>query len=219
MFTGIVEEIGRITRIEQRGENRRITVTAEHAPKELHTGNSVSVSGVCLTALDIKPGSSEVGSFCADLAPETWVRTSFSRIHEGALVNLELPMKADGRFGGHIVQGHVDGVGKLIAFERIAESDNWWLHIELPDDVEKYTVYKGSISIEGISLTVAKLEKNRCTIAIIPHTVEMTNLHSLKPGDPVNLEADLIAKYVEKMMKGDADESSLTVEDLVQQGF
>lgn len=219
MFTGIVEEIGRITRIEQRGENRRITVTAEHAPKELQTGNSVSVSGVCLTALDIKPGASEVGSFCADLAPETWVRTSFSRIHEGALVNLELPMKADGRFGGHIVQGHVDGVGKLIAFDRIAESENWWLHIELPDDVEKYTVYKGSISIEGISLTVAKLEKNRCTIAIIPHTVEMTNLHSLKPGDPVNLEADLIAKYVEKMMKGDADESSLTVEDLVQQGF
>ena len=213
MFTGIVEEVGRITRIEQRGENRRITVSAEHAPKGLKTGDSVSVSGVCLTALDIKPGS-----FCADLAPETWIRTSFSRVHEGTLVNLELPMKADGRFGGHIVQGHVDGVGKLTAFERIAESGNWWLHIELPHDVEKYTVYKGSISIEGISLTVAQLEKNRCTIAIIPHTVEMTNLHSLKPGDPVNLEADLIAKYVEKMMNGDA-ESSLTVEDLVQQGF
>jgi riboflavin synthase len=213
MFTGIVEEVGRITRIEQCGENRRITVSAEHAPKELKTGDSVSVSGVCLTALDIKPGS-----FCADLAPETWIRTSFSRVHEGTLVNLELPMKADGRFGGHIVQGHVDGVGKLTAFERIAESGNWWLHIELPHDVEKYTVYKGSISIEGISLTVAQLEKNRCTIAIIPHTVEMTNLHSLKPGDPVNLEADLIAKYVEKMMNGDA-ESSLTVEDLVQQGF
>jgi riboflavin synthase len=213
MFTGIVEEVGRITRIEQRGENRRITVSAEHAPKELKTGDSVSVSGVCLTALDIKPGS-----FCADLAPETWIRTSFSRVHEGTLVNLELPMKADGRFGGHIVQGHVDGVGKLTAFERIAESGNWWLHIELPHDVEKYTVYKGSISIEGISLTVAQLEKNRCTIAIIPHTVEMTNLHSLKPGDPVNLEADLIAKYVEKMVNGDA-ESSLTVEDLVQQGF
>ena len=173
MFTGIVEEVGRITRIEQRGENRRITVSAENAPKELQTGNSVSVSGVCLTALDIKPGS-----FCADLAPETWVRTSFSRIHEGGLVNLELPMKADGRFGGHIVQGHVDGVGKLTAFERIAESENWWLHIELPDDVAKYTVYKGSISIEGISLTVAQLENNRCTIAIIPHTVETTNLHS-----------------------------------------
>jgi len=214
MFTGIVEEIGRVTRIEQRGENRRITVTAERTPKELKTGESVAVSGVCLTALNIKPGS-----FCADLAPETWVRTSFSRIQEGALVNLELPMKADGRFGGHIVQGHVDGVGRLMAFERIAESENWWLHIEMPEDVEKYTVFKGSISIEGISLTVAKLEQNRCTIAVIPHTVEKTNLHSLKPGDPLNLEADLIAKYVEKMMHGENSEKSLTIEDLVQQGF
>src|SRR5580700_759634 len=214
MFTGIVEEVGRVTSIEQRGENRRITVAAANTPKELKPGDSVAVSGVCLTAVDIKPGS-----FCADLAPETWARTSFSRIHEGALVNLELPMKSDGRFGGHIVQGHVDGVGKLIALERIAESENWWLHIELPDAVEKYTVYKGSISIEGISLTVAKLERNLCTIAIIPHTVEMTNLHSLKPGDPVNLEADLIAKYVEKMMNRDSDDGSLTVEDLVRQGF
>jgi riboflavin synthase len=214
MFTGIVEEVGRITRIEERGENRHITIAAERTPKELETGNSVSVSGVCLTALDIKPGF-----FCADLAPETWVRTSFSRMHEGALVNLELPMKAHGRFGGHIVQGHVDGVGKVISFERIADSENWWLEIALPDEVEKYTVFKGSISIEGISLTVAKLEKNRCTIAIIPHTVEMTNLHSLKPGDPVNLEADLIAKYVEKMMRREPAESSLTIEELVEQGF
>jgi riboflavin synthase len=214
MFTGIIEEVGRVSRIEQRGENRRITVAAQHAPKELKPGDSVAVSGVCLTALNIKPGS-----FSADLAPETWARTSFSRMHEGALVNLELPMKADGRFGGHVVQGHVDGVGKVIELERIADSENWWLHIELPSEIEKYTVYKGSISIEGISLTVAKLEGRRCTIAIIPHTVEMTNLHSLRPGDPVNLEADLIAKYVEKMMSVNPAESSLTVEELVRQGF
>ena len=214
MFTGIVEEVGRVTRIEERGENRRITIASENAPKELKAGHSVAVSGVCLTALDIKPGS-----FCADLAPETWVRTSFSRMHEGALVNLELPMKADGRFGGHIVQGHVDGIGTLIALERIADSENWWLRIELPRDVEKYTVYKGSVCIEGISLTVAKLEGGICTVAIIPHTVEMTNLNSLKPGDPVNLEADLIAKYVEKMMTGEPAESTLTVEELVRQGF
>jgi len=213
MFTGIVEEVGKVISIEQRGENRRITIAAKHTPKELGTGQSVAVSGVCLTALDIKPES-----FCADLAPETWVRTSFSRMHEGALVNLELPMKADGRFGGHIVQGHVDGVGKLVSFQRIADSENWWLEIEMPGEVEKYTVFKGSISIEGISLTVAKIEQRRCTIAIIPHTVEMTNLHSLKPGDPVNLEADLIAKYVEKMMKGES-QSSLTIESLVEQGF
>jgi riboflavin synthase len=214
MFTGIVEEVGRVTRIEQRGENRRITVTAKNTPDELKTGDSIAVSGVCLTALDIKPGS-----FCADLAPETWGLTSFSRIREGALVNLELPMKADGRFGGHVVQGHVDGVGKLIALDCIADSENFWLRLELPRDVEKYTVYKGSICIEGISLTVAKLEGKLCTVAIIPHTVEMTNLNSLLPGDPVNLEADLIAKYVEKMMTREPAGSSLTVEELVRQGF
>jgi riboflavin synthase len=214
MFTGIVEEVGHIGRIERHGENRRITIAAERTPKELATGDSVAVSGVCLTALDIKPGS-----FSADLAPETWVRTSFSRMREGALVNLELPMKADGRFGGHIMQGHVDGVGKLTALERIADSENWWLEIELPDEVEKYTVFKGSLAIEGISLTVAKLERNRCSVAIIPHTVEMTNLHSLKPGDPVNLEADLIAKYVEKMTISNRDAPRFTIEELVEQGF
>jgi riboflavin synthase len=214
MFTGIVEEVGRVSRIEQRGDNRRITITANATPKELKAGDSVSVSGVCLTALDIKPGS-----FCADLAPETWERTSFSRIHESAPVNLELPMKATGRFGGHIVQGHVDGVGKLIALERVADSENFWLRIEMPREVEKYTVYKGSICIEGISLTVAKLEGRECTVAIIPHTVEMTNLNSLKPGDPLNLEADLIAKYVEKMITNEPTETTLTVEELVRQGF
>src|SRR5436305_10112912 len=158
MFTGIIEEVGTVSRIEQRGENRRITVAAGNLLRELKTGDSISVSGVCLTALDIQPGS-----FCADLAPETWKRTSFSRMHQGAQVNLELPMKADGRFGGHIVQGHVDGTGKLVAFDRIPDSENWWLHIELPPELDKYVVYKGSIAIEGISLTVAKVEDRVCT--------------------------------------------------------
>ena len=214
MFTGIVEEVGKIVSIHQSGQNRRITIQAENTPRELSPGASVAVSGVCLTALDIKPTT-----FCADLAPETWVRTSFSRIHQNALVNLELPMKADGRFGGHIVQGHVDGVGKLISFEQIEDSGNWWLDIEVPPEIAKYTVYKGSLSIEGISLTVAKIEGNRCAVAIIPHTVEMTNLGSLQPGDPVNLEADLIAKYVEKMMHAEAAAGSLTIDSLVEQGF
>jgi riboflavin synthase len=214
MFTGIIEEVGRIAKIEQKGENRRVTIASSHVSQELHTGDSVAVSGVCLTALDIKPDS-----FSANLAPETWRRTSFSRIHEGALVNLELPMKADGRFGGHIVQGHVDGVGKLIALERIADSENWWLRIEVPSEIERYTVFKGSICIEGISLTIAKLEGSQCTAAIIPHTVEMTNLKSLKPGDPVNLEADLIAKYIEKMMGREKDTSTITVECLRREGF
>lgn len=214
MFTGIVEEVGRIARLEQHGENRRITIEALNTPKQLQTGHSVAVSGVCLTALDIRPGS-----FCADLAPETWVRTSFSRVREGAKVNLELPMKADGRFGGHIMQGHVDGVGQLISFDRIPDSENWWLHIEVPEELDRYVVYKGSIAIEGISLTVAALESRRCTVAIIPHTVEMTNLGSLNPGDPVNLETDLIAKYVEKMMHLEPADSVITLERLVSEGF
>lgn len=214
MFTGIIEEVGRITKIGHQGENRRVTIAADNLSNELQTGNSIAVSGVCLTALNIEPTS-----FSADLAPETWNRTSFSRLQEGTLVNLELPMKADGRFGGHVVQGHVDGVGKLIVLERIADSENWWLHIELPPDVERYTVFKGSVCIEGISLTVAKLENGHCSVAIIPHTVEMTNLKSLRAGDSVNLEADLIAKYVEKMMSYKATSSAITVERLMREGF
>jgi len=214
MFTGIIEEVGKVTRIEERAENRRVTVEAQNTPKELRPGASVAVSGVCLTALDIKPSS-----FCADLAPETWLRTSFSRIDKGALVNLELPMKASGRFGGHIVQGHVDGIGKLIALERIADSENYWLHIEIPPQLARYVIFKGSLSIEGISLTVVKVERTQVTLAIIPHTVEMTNLKSLKSGDPVNLEVDMIAKYVEKMMRGEPADSSITLEKLVRAGF
>jgi len=220
MFTGIIEEVGTVTRISQQGENRRITVEAASTPKELKTGDSVSVSGVCLTALDIRPNS-----FSADLAPETWLRTSFSRIHQGARVNLELSMQANARFGGHIVQGHVDAVGKLISLERIEDSENWWLEIEIPAEIEKYTVFKGSIAIEGISLTVADLNKNNAgststgKIAVIPHTVAMTNLGLLRPGDAINLEADLIAKYVEKMVKRDSSPSAITIKELVRQGF
>lgn len=214
MFTGIVEEIGCIAKIEQNGENRRLTIAAKSVPPQLKTGDSCAVSGVCLTALDITPTS-----FCADLAPETWVRTSFSRIQQGAMVNLELPLKADGRLGGHMVQGHVDGVGKLIDFEHIPNSDNWWLHIEVPKELERYLVHKGSISIEGISLTVAKLVGNRCTIAIIPHTVEATNLQSLKSGDPVNIETDIVAKYLEKWLRREQTKPSVNVDDLVSKGF
>ena len=214
MFTGIIEEVGRIAKIEQRGENRRLTVEAQSVTKELKTGNSVAVSGVCLTALDITPNS-----FCADLAPETWVRTSFSRITEGALVNLELPLRADGRIGGHIVQGHVDGVGKLLGFDNIPGTEDYWLHIEVPPEMEKYFVYKGSVSIEGISLTVAKLDGLKLSVAIIPHTVEMTNLKTLKPGDPVNLEADIVAKYLEKWFRVGREGSGVTVEALAARGF
>ena len=197
MFTGIIEEIGQITSIDIHGENRRIHISAKRVPQELKTGDSISVSGVCLTALGITKES-----FHADLAPETWRRTSFSRLQPAAEVNLELPMRANGRFDGHIVQGHVDGVGTLQKFEQIQSTDNWWLTIQLPAELERYVVDKGSISIEGISLTVANLEGRDCTIAIIPHTAASTNLKSLKPGDPVNLEVDVVAKYVEKMLPG-----------------
>jgi riboflavin synthase len=217
MFTGIIEEVGRIVRIDQQGENRRIHIEAAAVTKELKTGDSCAVSGVCLTALDITPTS-----FCADLAPETWVRTSFSRITPGARVNLELPLAAHGRLGGHIVQGHVDGVGRLEAMEPIEGGDGYWLHIQIPAEIEKYLVYKGSIAIEGISLTVAKLEGLRCSVAIIPHTVERTNLGTLKPGDPINLEADIVAKYLEKwMMPGRAGHLSPvgSSAELVAKGF
>ena len=213
MFTGIIEEIGRITLIETSGENHRIQISAQHIPKQLKTGDSVSVSGVCLTALDISKGS-----FHSDLAPETWRLTSLSRLKTGAVVNLELPMRANGRFDGHIVQGHVDGVGRLENFVQIPDTENWWLAIELPAQLEKYVVHKGSLSIEGISLTVARLEGRKCTVAIIPHTVESTNLRSLHPGDPVNLEVDVVAKYVEKMLHS-TPAKDLTIDALVRKGF
>jgi len=214
MFTGIVEEVGRVTGIIHKSGNRRLTVSSTHLVKELKKGDSIAVSGVCLTAVDIKPKS--IGF---DLAEETWTRTSFSRIKQGALVNLELPMRADGRFGGHIVQGHVDGTGKFFSLDPIPGTDNYWLRIEIPSELARYVVHKGSLSIEGISLTVARIEDTQVTVAIIPHTVELTNLNSLKRGDPVNLEVDMIAKYVEKMMHGEAGNSSITLEKLVSAGF
>jgi riboflavin synthase len=214
MFTGLVEEVAKVVSIVENGGNHRITIKAPNSAKELKEGNSIAVSGVCLTALDVKPDS-----FCADLAKETWTRTSFSRMTEGAEVNLELPLKVDARMGGHIVQGHVDGTGRLIGLEPIANADDFWLLIDIPEDLEKYVVFKGSIAVEGISLTVAKLDGLRLIIAIIPHTIKMTNLKSLKPGDPVNIETDIVAKYLEKWTQRDEQAAALTVDRLVAQGF
>ena len=214
MFTGLVEEVGTVVSIVESSGNHRITIQAPQAANELKEGNSIAVSGVCLTALDIKPGT-----FCADLAKETWTRTSFSRMTDGAQVNLELPLKVDARMGGHIVQGHVDGTGHLAGLEPIANADDFWMHIDIPEDLQKYVVFKGSIAVEGISLTVANLEGLRLTIAIIPHTIKMTNLQSLKAGDPVNIETDIVAKYLEKWTKRDEQSHALTMERLVAQGF
>ncbi|HLW89596.1 MAG TPA: riboflavin synthase [Terriglobales bacterium] len=214
MFTGIIEEVGRVVRVTQSNGTRGLTVGCKQLGKELRKGDSIAVSGVCLTAIEITP---ETVSF--DLAEETWRKTSFSRIQEGALVNLELPMRADGRFGGHIVQGHVDGTGTFLSLDRVKNADDFWLHLEIPQELARYVISKGSLSIEGISLTVAKIEAAQVTVAIIPHTITATNLKSLRPGDPVNLEVDMIAKYVEKMMGGDDAGSSITLERLVQEGF
>ncbi len=214
MFTGIIEEVGRVTGIAHENGNRRLTVAAVRLNHELKQGDSIAVSGVCLTAVEITPKS-----FAADLAAETWKRTSFSRIKKDALVNLELPMRADGRFGGHIVQGHVDGTGKFLGLDRVQGADDYWLRIEIPPELARYVIFKGSLCIEGISLTVAQIEGTKVSAAIIPNTVKMTNLKSLKPGDPVSLEVDLVAKYVEKMIKGASANSPLTVERLVREGF
>jgi riboflavin synthase len=213
MFTGIIEEVGHVIDIVHKRGKRRLTVASSQLLRELKKGDSIAVSGVCLTAVAISPKS-----FGADLAKETWNRTSFSRIRKGALVNLELPMRADGRFGGHIVQGHVDGTGKFLSLERIPRSKDYWLEIEIPPELARYVIFKGSISIEGISLTVAKVDGTKVTVAIIPHTAEMTNLKSLKPGDPVNLEVDVMAKYLEKILRG-ASDGPLRLEDLVRRGF
>ncbi len=219
MFTGIIEEVGRIIALSEDAAGggraaQALTVAVSRVTRELKKGDSVSVSGVCLTAVDITGDS-----FRADLAAETVARTSFARIAEGALVNLELPTKSGGRMGGHVVQGHVDGVGKLLELARVDGRQDYWLRVEIPAELTKYVVFKGSIAIEGISLTVARIEGATVTCAIIPHTYEGTNLCTLKPGDAVNIEVDILAKYAEKMLKGEGIPNNINLERLIREGF
>ncbi|HJT52734.1 MAG TPA: riboflavin synthase [Candidatus Angelobacter sp.] len=218
MFTGLVQETGRIAglkRLTGRNEREvtRITIAAKNVPKELKMGDSVAVSGVCLTAVQVKRKE-----FSADLAKETMQRTSLARLKKGTVVNLELPARPQDRLGGHIVQGHVDGTGKLVSFTRIKGRDDWRLVIEIPTSLARYVVAQGSICVEGISLTVASIEADRLEIAIIPHTLEATNLQQLQPGDLVNLEVDVLAKYLEKMVKRDAG-NKLSKNELIRKGF
>jgi riboflavin synthase len=214
MFTGVIEEVGRVADLKVSGQKRRLSVACSKLLPELKSGDSISVSGVCLTAVDINPTS-----FSTDLAQETWTRTSFRRLARGALVNLELPMRANGRFDGHVVQGHVDGTGTLESMDPIPDGNDYLLTITVASELTRYIVGKGSLAIEGISLTVVSIEGTQVRVAIIPHTAEMTNLRSLKPGDPVNLEVDVIAKYVEKMIGSKKADCSLTLEKLVRAGF
>jgi riboflavin synthase len=217
MFTGLIQETGEIASIEKvTGQNggtvTRITVQSKNIPSALKTGDSVAVNGVCLTALNI-----EEQQFSADLAEETLKRTTLQRLKPGTLVNLELAARAEDRMGGHMVQGHVDGTGTIASLQKIKYRDDWRLVIDVPQSLAHYVVPQGSITVEGISLTVAALENSQVEIAIIPHTWEATNLRALRQGDPVNIEVDVLAKYAEKMAQKSSHK--LNAADLIKQGF
>jgi len=193
MFTGIIEEVGKIASVDDSTEFRTLRISANGILEGVSTGASIAVNGVCLTVRQ-----HDSTSFTAELSSETLDRTSLKGLAAGSVVNLERPMRADGRFGGHMVQGHVDGVGKIHGFTR--DGDNWNLRIEFPGTAIRYIVEKGSIAVDGISLTVAAVKPPVLDIAIIPHTFENTNLKRAAAGDTVNLEFDIIAKYVERML-------------------
>ncbi len=194
MFTGIVEEVGTVASFEPHAAGAGLRVRCGAVMDDMKEGSSIAVNGVCLTAVRLEPGS-----FGADLAPETLRRTNLGDLQAGSLVNLERPLLPTGRLSGHIVQGHVDGTGELIAFEPLGD-DNWWLKILVPPELDRWLVYKGSVAVDGISLTVASLEHEVLGITIIPHTVEMTCLRGYKPGARLNIECDILAKHVDKLM-------------------
>jgi riboflavin synthase len=193
MFTGIIEELGNVRSIEERGENARIVIEAHLVIAGTNHGDSIAVNGVCLTALDI-----ETDSFAADVSRETLLRSTLGSLKPGVPVNLERAVTPATRLGGHIVQGHVDARGGLIGVEDHGES--WTVKIGYPQEIARYLVFKGSVAVEGISLTIAGLSDEYFEVAIIPKTWEMTNLAQLKVGDGVNLEVDVIGKYVERLL-------------------
>jgi riboflavin synthase len=213
MFTGIVEELGTISAFESRAAGARLTVRCGVVREDLKDGASVSVNGVCLTATELRPDS-----FSADLAPETLRRSNLGDLRVGSRVNLERPLAPGGRLSGHIVQGHVDGTGEFLSLERLGD-ENWWLAIRIPVELDPYLVYKGSIAIDGISLTIARLESLVLSVAIIPHTYRNTTLGGYRPGAHVNLECDILAKHVEKLLRKLEVRPGLTVERLLEQGF
>lgn len=191
LFTGIIEELGTVSRI----GSGRLVVACRKVLEDLTEGSSIAVNGVCLTALAPRDGS-----FSADLAPETLRRSSLGDLAPGSRVNLERPLLATGRLHGHIVQGHVDGTGELLSLDPVGNG-NWWLKVRIPADLERYLVFKGSIAIDGISLTVAELDGGIVSVTIIPHTYENTTLATHRPGDRVNLECDVLARYVEQAVR------------------
>lgn len=224
MFTGLIAATGRVVTVRPRAGTTRIRVEAPGLAPRLTLGDSIAVSGVCLTALAL-----EAAFFEADLAQETLSRTSLARLQPGTTVNLELPTPAGTPLGGHVVQGHVDGVGRLESMTAVVEGapeqTDWLLRVIAPASLSRYIVEKGSIAIEGISLTVAASEvlpdgATAVTVAVIPHTYGATNLHGLQPGDEVNLEVDVLAKYAEQERRLRKTASSrITEQSLIAAGF
>lgn len=217
MFTGIIEEIGTIQEIRFMHEGALITIAAAEIVPELKIGDSVAVNGVCLTATAVG-----TGSFSCDISAETLRLSSFKKAKQGLKVNLERSLMLGGRLGGHIVQGHVDGVGRLLG--RIPSGKGYELSFYFPRELERYLVYKGSVAVHGVSLTIASLERESFTVAVIPLTLEATNLNRLKVGDPVNLEVDIMGKYFERFFQlgiamNEKSDSKMSLEHLQSQGF
>jgi riboflavin synthase len=214
VFTGIIEHIGTMESLEARADGGRITIHAPSVAASLAVSNSIAVNGCCLTVV-----SRDKERFSADLSGETLSKTSFRELKRGARVNLEQPLTAGKEFGGHFVLGHVDGVGRVTHLT--AEGENWWLGVQVPEDFARYIVPKGSITIDGISLTVARWRDRIAEIAVIPFTYEHTNLSDHRPGDAVNLEGDVLGKYVERYLgaRGAASASNLSISRLIEEGF
>lgn len=213
MFTGIIEELGKINNLEKKAGGARIVVAAKIVTDDTREGDSIAVNGVCLTAVDVREDS-----FAANVSQETLNRSTLGNLKTNSAVNLERAVTPSTRLGGHIVQGHVDAAGAFLGAEKTGEF--WTVKIGFPKEIGRYFVYKGSVSVEGISLTIANLADDYFEIAVIPKTWELTNLSSLKTGDAVNLEADVIAKYVERMMLyGKEKSENITMEKLAALGF
>ena len=194
MFTGIVEETGAVLEMAHSTVGARMVVTAREVLTDLTVGGSIAVNGCCLTAVDV----SERG-FSADLSPETLEKTNLGSLRTGSIVNLERPLLPTSRLSGHFVLGHVDGAGEVVGLDAVGDG-NWWLSVRAPEELLQFLVYKGSIAIDGISLTIASLEADIVGVAIIPHTYEVTTLRSLQVGGAVNLECDMLAKHVHRLL-------------------
>ncbi|MCE2527305.1 MAG: riboflavin synthase [Actinomycetia bacterium] len=193
MFTGIVTEVGRVVGYEPTDRGRRLKVEAPQTTADLKVGDSVAVNGICMTAVVIDPPG-----FGVEAMAETLARTNLGGLNEGSLVNLERPMQMGGRLDGHIVQGHIDAAGMIVAIEPEGRSKR--VTISIPDGLERYLVYKGSVAVDGVALTVTGVETGRFEVALIPHTLEATTLRDLEVGDTANVEVDILAKYVERLL-------------------